>query len=81
MSDDVEAKQPEEPCIGCGEETAIGSVFFSDRKVVQDPDGTRAYLCSSCVARIRAAGHHEALNNATSVGEVAMIGLNLGGTH
>jgi hypothetical protein len=81
VSEKIEVHSHDEPCLVCGEETAVGSVFFSDRKVVEDPDGTRAYLCSSCVARIRAAGHHEALNSATSVGEVAMIGLNLGGTH
>jgi alpha-D-ribose 1-methylphosphonate 5-phosphate C-P lyase len=81
MSEKIEVYSHDEPCLVCGEETAVGSVFFFDRRVVEDPDGTRAYLCSSCIARIRAAGHHEALNNATSVGEVALIGLNLGGTH
>jgi hypothetical protein len=68
----------QEPCLGCGEETAVGSVFFSDRHVVEDPDGLRAYLCSACVARIRAAGHHEGL---TDVQAVVMAVLNLGGTH
>jgi hypothetical protein len=44
----------EEPCIGCGEETAVGSVFFSDRCTVEHADGTRTYLCTLCDARIRA---------------------------
>jgi hypothetical protein len=75
MSDDVEAKQPEEPCIGCGEDTAVGSVFFSDRKVVEDPDGRRAYVCSLCVARIRSAGHHESLNSLQDLSNLYAIGL------
>ena len=42
-----------EPCVGCGEETAVGSVFFSDRHQVDRSDGSRAYLCSLCDARVR----------------------------
>jgi hypothetical protein len=42
-----------EPCLGCEEETAVGSVFFSDRRTVEQSDGTRAYLCTLCDARIR----------------------------
>ena len=42
-----------EPCVGCGEETAVGSVFFSDRETVERSDGTRTYLCTLCDARIR----------------------------
>jgi hypothetical protein len=42
-----------EPCIGCGEETAVGSVFFSDRHQVDRSDGSRVYLCSLCDARVR----------------------------
>jgi hypothetical protein len=84
MSKNDEANPHEEPCLGCGEEIAVGSVFFSDRHVVGGSDGPRAFLCSACVARIRAAGHHEELEELTdvkTVGELAMIGLNLGGTH
>ena len=80
MSDKVEANQHVEPCLGCGEETAIGSVFFSDRKVIEDPDGTRAYLCSSCVARIRSAGYHEDAIDVGSVAVLAMIGVNRAGS-
>ena len=42
-----------EPCLGCGEETAVGSIFFSDRHTVEHSNGTRAYLCTLCDARIR----------------------------
>ena len=41
-----------EPCLGCGEETAVGSVFFSDRRIVERADG-RMYLCSLCDAAVR----------------------------
>jgi hypothetical protein len=78
MSENFEARPHEEPCLGCGEETAVGSVFFSDRKAVEGADGSRGYLCSACVARIRGAGHGDALIDPSSVAEVAMIGLNLG---
>lgn len=46
--------QVSEPCISCGEETAIGSVFFSDRHTVDHADGSRTYLCTLCDGRIRA---------------------------
>jgi len=42
-----------EPCIGCAEETAVGSVFYSDRRVIDHRDGRRTYLCTLCDARIR----------------------------
>jgi hypothetical protein len=42
-----------EPCLACGEETAVGSIFFSDRHGVEQSDGTRTYLCTLCDARIR----------------------------
>jgi hypothetical protein len=80
MSENVEANQHVEPCLGCGEETAIGSVFFSDRKVIEDPDGTRAYLCSLCIGRIRSAGHHEELTDVRRVAALAMIGVNRAGS-
>lgn len=44
-----------EPCLGCGEETAVGSVFYSDRLAMDGSDGHRGYLCSACIARVRAA--------------------------
>jgi len=48
-----------EPCAECGEETAVGSVFFSDRRSIDRAEGTVTYLCSLCDARI-AASHHQA---------------------
>lgn len=44
-----------EPCLECGEETAVGSYFFSDRDNVELPNGTRGYVCSECANRIRSA--------------------------
>jgi hypothetical protein len=44
----------QEPCVSCGEETAAGSVFFSDRHMIEHADGRRSYLCSLCDARLRA---------------------------
>ena len=37
----------------------MGSIFYSDRDAAQLPDGTRGYLCSECVKRLRASGHIE----------------------
>ena len=42
-----------EPCVTCGEETAVGSVFFSDRLAVSRPRGADAFLCRLCDERIR----------------------------
>jgi hypothetical protein len=44
-----------EPCAGCGEETTVGSVRYSDRLAIARRDGTGAWLCSECMARARAA--------------------------
>ncbi len=46
------AAGPGEPCLVCGEETAIGSVFYSDRWIVSRADGSTAHLCSLCGARV-----------------------------
>jgi hypothetical protein len=43
-----------EPCAVCGEDTAVGSVFFTDRvKIHEGPD---VFVCALCEARIRASG-------------------------
>jgi hypothetical protein len=44
---------PSEPCLSCGEETAVGSVFFSDRSTIERADSQSAFLCSLCDARLR----------------------------
>jgi len=51
----AEAHNVKAPCVGCGEETAAGSVFYSDRHVIVRSDGVRSFLCSSCDANVRAA--------------------------
>jgi hypothetical protein len=43
-----------EPCASCGEETAVGSVFFSDRLKIPRQGRPDAFLCGLCEARIRA---------------------------
>ena len=65
---DLDEQNPhQEPCLGCGEETAVGSVFYSDRREAVAPDGTRGYLCSECVRTLREKGHHEGLSESRSV--------------
>jgi len=41
--DPSEANPNIEPCLACGEETAVGSVFYSDRHPAESKDGTRGY--------------------------------------
>jgi hypothetical protein len=71
--DPGESNPHEEPCLACGEETAIGSVFFSDRHAGELPDGSRAFLCSECLAKARSVAGLErdcdtgALHSAASV--------------
>jgi hypothetical protein len=48
----IYSSEREEPCLKCGEETAIGSVFFSDRREGTAPDGSRYFLCSECRKRV-----------------------------
>jgi hypothetical protein len=42
-----------EPCAVCGDETAIGSLFYSDRRMIDEVGAEPAYLCSDCLTRIR----------------------------
>ncbi len=42
-----------EPCARCGEETAIGSIFFSDRMEIPGDGQPDMFLCSQCYATIR----------------------------
>jgi hypothetical protein len=75
MTDDAGKANPhEEPCLACGEETAVGSVFFSDRHPAESKDGTHGYLCSECVQRIRAKGHHVGMSEGRLV-EGSVMGL------
>jgi hypothetical protein len=40
---------PQEPCSRCGEETAVGSTYYSDRRSTVGRDGTHAFLCQECL--------------------------------
>ena len=70
-----------EPCTQCLEETAAGSVFFSDRLVVTRTDGGRSFLCSDCYTRARAAKKGEPITDAdlrVIADNGLMIGVGLG---
>jgi hypothetical protein len=41
--------KPQEPCSRCGEETAVGSTYYSDRRSTVGRDGTHAFLCQECL--------------------------------
>jgi hypothetical protein len=45
-----------EPCAACGEETAVGSVFFFDRLRIPRHGRPDAFLCGMCKAEMRASG-------------------------
>jgi hypothetical protein len=47
------ALSAKEPCAVCGEETVVGSLFYSDRHVVEHAIGGRTYLCTLCDERVR----------------------------
>ena len=51
-----------EPCAVCGEETAIGSVFYSDRFLVDGDSDPATHMCSLCLAKLRAV-HGERLTS------------------
>jgi hypothetical protein len=42
-----------EPCASCGEETAVGSPFFSDRLKIARYGRAGAFVCGLCNAQIR----------------------------
>ena len=41
-----------DPCIACGEETAVGSPLYSSRKRLAGPDQHSVFLCDDCRARL-----------------------------
>jgi hypothetical protein len=43
-----------EPCLNCGEDTVIGTIFFSDRSTIDLGAGQSAFLCSLCDSGLRA---------------------------
>jgi hypothetical protein len=67
-----------EACSGCGEETATGSVFYSDRRRIGLEDGGHAYVCSGCDQRIAARRRgtrmtEDELREAIRTSSIAMI--------
>lgn len=42
---------PPEPCSSCGEDTAIGTPFYSNRRVLDANGPNRRFVCSLCVQR------------------------------
>jgi len=56
MRDQTLAKQPES-CVSCGEDTAAGSLFYSDRRVLDPSDPSPRYMCSLCAQAV-AHGRH-----------------------
>jgi hypothetical protein len=52
-----------EPCVGCGEETAVGSIFYSDRHGIEHDGGRRSFLCALCDARVRSSRRGTALTD------------------
>jgi hypothetical protein len=71
-----------EPCVVCSEDTAIGTVFFSDRHIVHDQGAEPTYVCVLCLPRFRSA-RGERLTEAEV--SAALLGtdrsLPLGGRH
>ena len=73
-----------EACAGCGEETAIGSAFYSDRRQIDLKDGGHAFICPGCDQRIAASRRgsrmsEDELRQAIKMGSIAMIAAWPGG--
>jgi hypothetical protein len=70
--------------MGCGQETAAGSVFFSDRREIAISGGTRAFMCSECQERAHLARKGEPLTDEdlrTIAKNGGMIGAGFLGGH
>lgn len=73
-----------EACACCGEETAIGSGFYSDRRQINRKDGSPAFICTLCDQRFAASRSgrrmsDEELRGAIETGSLAMISGNTAG--
>jgi len=73
-----------EACAGCGEETAIGSAFYSDRRQIDLEDGSHAFICTGCDERIAGSRRGSRMTEgefrqAIKVGSIAMIAAWPGG--
>lgn len=42
-----------EQCIGCGDNTALGSALYSGRQQLVDSGGKSTFLCDGCEKRLR----------------------------
>jgi hypothetical protein len=42
-----------DPCAVCGEDTSVGTVFFSDRQTIELEDGSFTFACVLCFGRAR----------------------------
>ena len=69
---DIPASTAEEPCAGCGEETAVGSIFFSDRRSTSPDAGPRVFLCSECQAK----AHHARMGKPLTDDDIRTIANN-----
>lgn len=73
-----------EACAGCGEKTAIGSAFHSNRRQIALKDGSHAFICTDCDGRIAASRRgsrmtEEELRQAIRMGSISMIAARPGG--
>jgi hypothetical protein len=76
---DIDEVNPhQEPCLSCGEETAIGSVYFSDRREATGPDGEKVFLCSDCLTRWRSRATGESMPD-RQVLQAILAGVQMGG--
>jgi hypothetical protein len=67
-----------EPCARCGQETAAGSAFYSDRRLVRARGGQQRIECSQCSERPRRSGKGLTKEQAEQVaknGSMAMISI------
>jgi hypothetical protein len=74
-----------EPCSRCGEETGVGSAFFSDRKTIEGKDGHRTFFCPLCDPRIRSSRRGQRMtadeaSNLAKNGSAAALTWGGGGT-
>lgn len=65
MADDKEIfpSSKVEPCVSCGEETASGSAFYSDRREAKTPEGAPYFVCSECLKRVHHGDHYVDLDD------------------
>ena len=65
-----------EPCIGCGRPTRVGTRLFSDRRTTRGDDGAALHLCGDC--NERAVSHFGRQPNARDMVQIAARGAGLG---